>query len=85
MSGVAGEGAAVGARIQAQALKDTGTGFNFLRPGPAAGMFKLSLTPFCVFLWRIFGMKSHLQAMIVMLEVRIWDFLVGNAKSRRFN
>jgi hypothetical protein len=36
--GVAGEGAAAGARIQAQALKDAGTGFNFLRP---------DFAPFC--------------------------------------
>lgn len=33
MPGVAGEGAAAGARIQAQALRGAGTGFNFLRPG----------------------------------------------------
>ena len=32
MSGVAGEGAAGGGSGQAQALKDAGTGFNFLRP-----------------------------------------------------
>ena len=39
MSGVAGEGAADGGSGQAQALKDAGTGFNFLRPGFA---FKFS-------------------------------------------
>ena len=33
MSGVAAEGAAGGGSGQAQALKDAGTGFNFLRPG----------------------------------------------------
>ena len=33
MSGVAGEGTAGGGSGQAQALKDAGTGFNFLRPG----------------------------------------------------
>ena len=33
MSGVAAEGATGGGSGQAQALKDAGTGFNFLRPG----------------------------------------------------
>ena len=41
MPGVAGGGTADGEAVRVQALKNTRTGFNFLRPG-----FAVSLTPF---------------------------------------